>query len=412
MFKPVLFFLAVAGASTCPQPTKANAPNSGSQVLACAPLNDSTMLIPPQRDIPERLDLDHGSLREVRRSLRDIRRINRYLGGTALSVRGVLGLLESVEGEATVLDVGCGLGDVGVAIQEGGGAARAGGACDWAGHFGAATFSGRRVRARKYLRVRGDAFALPLRDRGVDAVHCSLFLHHFRAAQIESLGREFSRVARVGWFANDITRHTLPLWFFRTTWPIFARSALTRYDGSVSVRRAYTPREMSRVVRSIPGARVRAHVPFRLSVEWKRGRRAASTSCLPMTDFDVVIVGLGPAGASAAISLAQRGARVLALEAGEFPRHKVCGEFLSPESRATFGRPAVLGALQEAGARPMESVRVFASHGRARRGPRPIEVAMPAPALAVSRWEMDRILATQARRTGRPRRDQHARLAP
>jgi menaquinone-9 beta-reductase len=48
--------------------------------------------------------------------------------------------------------------------------------------------------------------------------------------------------------------------------------------------------------------------------------------------YDLIIIGGGPAGASAAISAARGGARVLLLERGRFPRHKVCGEFVSAES--------------------------------------------------------------------------------
>ena len=47
---------------------------------------------------------------------------------------------------------------------------------------------------------------------------------------------------------------------------------------------------------------------------------------------DLIIIGGGPAGAAAAISAARGGARVLLLERGRFPRHKVCGEFVSAES--------------------------------------------------------------------------------
>jgi len=48
--------------------------------------------------------------------------------------------------------------------------------------------------------------------------------------------------------------------------------------------------------------------------------------------FDLIVVGGGPAGSSAAITAARSGARVLLLERGQFPRHKVCGEFVSAES--------------------------------------------------------------------------------
>jgi flavin-dependent dehydrogenase len=48
--------------------------------------------------------------------------------------------------------------------------------------------------------------------------------------------------------------------------------------------------------------------------------------------FNLAIIGGGPAGCAAAIVAARKGARVLLLERTRFPRHKVCGEFVSAES--------------------------------------------------------------------------------
>jgi flavin-dependent dehydrogenase len=49
-------------------------------------------------------------------------------------------------------------------------------------------------------------------------------------------------------------------------------------------------------------------------------------------NFDLIVIGGGPGGCAAAISAVRAGARVLLLERGRFPRHKVCGEFVSAES--------------------------------------------------------------------------------
>jgi menaquinone-9 beta-reductase len=54
--------------------------------------------------------------------------------------------------------------------------------------------------------------------------------------------------------------------------------------------------------------------------------------------FDIAIAGGGPGGCSAAITAARSGMRVLLLDASTFPRHKVCGEFVSPESLHLLSR--------------------------------------------------------------------------
>src|SRR5215475_12250063 len=57
--------------------------------------------------------------------------------------------------------------------------------------------------------------------------------------------------------------------------------------------------------------------------------------------YDVIIAGGGPAGTSAAIHLANSGARVLLAEQKKFPREKLCGEFISPECLPHFDQLGV-----------------------------------------------------------------------
>ena len=49
-------------------------------------------------------------------------------------------------------------------------------------------------------------------------------------------------------------------------------------------------------------------------------------------DADVIVVGAGPGGSSAAYHLARAGLDVLVLEKSTFPREKVCGDGLTPRA--------------------------------------------------------------------------------
>jgi len=51
-------------------------------------------------------------------------------------------------------------------------------------------------------------------------------------------------------------------------------------------------------------------------------------------EYDLIVIGGGPAGTSSAITAARAGAGVLLLERGRLPRQRVCGEFVSAESLA------------------------------------------------------------------------------
>jgi menaquinone-9 beta-reductase len=51
-----------------------------------------------------------------------------------------------------------------------------------------------------------------------------------------------------------------------------------------------------------------------------------------MTTYDVIVVGAGPGGSSAASFLARRGISTLLLDRAAFPREKVCGDGLTPQA--------------------------------------------------------------------------------
>jgi menaquinone-9 beta-reductase len=116
--------------------------------------------------------------------------------------------------------------------------------------------------------------------------------------------------------------------------------------------------------------------------------------------YDLTVIGGGPAGTSAAITAARQGARVLLLERGRFPRHKVCGEFVSAES---------LGLLKDLLDRRYTTLLADAVHiPRARLflDGRVLQTAVDPAAASIARLDLDAALWRSAENAGVDARQQ------
>jgi flavin-dependent dehydrogenase len=116
-------------------------------------------------------------------------------------------------------------------------------------------------------------------------------------------------------------------------------------------------------------------------------------------DYDVIIAGGGPAGASAAIHLTTSGARVLLVEQKNFPRPKLCGEFISPECVPHFEQLGVAEQMFAANPSRLTETVFYARRGQSVSVPS-VWFGASGFALGLSRAEMDERLLRRASEAG------------
>ena len=111
-----------------------------------------------------------------------------------------------------------------------------------------------------------------------------------------------------------------------------------------------------------------------------------------MSDYDVIIVGGGLAGLTAAIHLSQTKHSVLVLEKKTYPHHKVCGEYVSNEIIPYLIRLGV--PIKTSGAVQIDHLELSTASGKA------TQTKLPLGGIGISRFGLDNLLYETAMANG------------
>ena len=122
------------------------------------------------------------------------------------------------------------------------------------------------------------------------------------------------------------------------------------------------------------------------NVEWQRPLASISDQ-----NWDVVIIGAGPAGAIAAVHLAAADHNVLLLDKKQFPREKICGDGLLPDALRCLDTAGLGQGVREHGY-VMHKVGLFSPSG--------INVEVPGTYITLKRYLLDTMVARQAVEAG------------
>ena len=234
-------------------------------------MESGTGLLGPRKRDAELLDQEGHDREELATSLELVDGVNRWLGGRRALHRH-LQRLDVDRERLGVLDVGCGAGHGLLAL------ARRWPGPGRPGHLVGVDRHPQIVRLARETTgpddrievVRGDALRLPFAADAFDLTICTLTLHHFFGDDAVAVLREMARVSRLRVLVNDLERHVLNYVAARVlAVTVWRRSPVTRHDGPLSVRRAFTSAELRRLGEEagLTDLRVRRHFPFRLILE-------------------------------------------------------------------------------------------------------------------------------------------------
>jgi 2-polyprenyl-3-methyl-5-hydroxy-6-metoxy-1,4-benzoquinol methylase len=193
---------------------------------------------------PELMDSPDFGQREIDQTFRLLVPVNRLFGGIAPSLSFFRYESRGWDKARTyhILDAGCGVGDLAVALARWGRRAGYRLRIDGVDHHPYIIELGRK-RAEAYPEIQlscGDV--LQLEEGTYDYVHASQFVHHFADDEIVSLLKHLLRLCRCKVVVNDLERTTLAYlatWLFTLfSTPVF------RHDARLSVRRGFRVNEL------------------------------------------------------------------------------------------------------------------------------------------------------------------------
>ena len=194
--------------------------------------------------------------------------INKYLGGTTLTLKGLQILITNTEKNHSILDVGCGSGDMLVQMSK------------WLQRKGIkASLTGIDINAdaitiAKKRSAPGIDFiqkAYTEIDEEYDIIICSLFCHHLPDDEFARFLSFTKEKSRIGFLINDLNRHPIPYYFIWLLSRLFNGTSLLKNDGPLSVLRGFTKPELksSLTKAEIENYTIRRNMAFRYLITSK-----------------------------------------------------------------------------------------------------------------------------------------------
>jgi 2-polyprenyl-3-methyl-5-hydroxy-6-metoxy-1,4-benzoquinol methylase len=218
-----------------------------------------------QKEIMDDLECSGEVLEQT---LRELKTINRWLGGNYVTTNGLDQMVRDFpQSSYSICDVGCGGGDM-LRIMH-----------DWARirkldvKLTGVDANPNTIELAKVRLIDLDGidwevqnvFSDTFQQSLTDILTCTLFTHHFTDEELIRLFGSFREKAKLGIIINDLHRHPLAYYSIRLLTRLFSKSPMVQHDGPLSVLRAFSRQDWERILAKagIKSYRISWHWAFR-----------------------------------------------------------------------------------------------------------------------------------------------------
>jgi len=197
----------------------------------------------------ELLDRNDIPFEDIARNMKELNFINTHLGGHSITLNGLKKLISAPQfrnRELVICEIGCGGGDNLQVIS------------DWCRKndiklrtigidinpdciaYASSTFKD------PYADWVSSDYRAVSFERKPDIIFNSLFCHHFDDEQMIEILQWMKEQSRLGFFINDLHRHSLAFYSIKWLTRFFSKSYLVKNDAPLSVTRGFKKNELKR----------------------------------------------------------------------------------------------------------------------------------------------------------------------
>lgn len=194
----------------------------------------------------ELLDNDNIPFADIKQNMRELNVINTLLGGHRITLKGFQTLIKKKQ--IHVCEIGCGGGDNLLSIFY------------WCKKNNIkVTFTGIDLKEEciQFAKTKTDLQACTtwitsdyksvVFDEKPDVIFSSLFCHHFTDEELITQLQWMQQQSSLGFFINDLQRHSLAYHSIKILTQLFSRSYLVKNDAPLSVMRGFTKKEWQNI---------------------------------------------------------------------------------------------------------------------------------------------------------------------